>query len=89
VGTNFWVLMPLPRDGALNWDCPGPEVFFWEVCPRQSMGFLPSGGQCTSKAPRKSVFGQGAAAQPASCPAICGIEKGDGRIKRLSRWAPR
>ena len=64
------------------------KVFFWEVCPRQSMGFLPSGGQCTSKAPRKSVFGQGAAAQPASCPAICGIEKGDGRIKRRCRWAP-
>jgi hypothetical protein len=33
--------------------------------PRQSLGFLPSGGQYTSKAPRKSVSGQGATG--ASC----------------------
>jgi len=41
-----------------------PEVLIWEVCPRQSLGFLPSGGQYTSKAPRKSVSGQGAAGAP-------------------------
>jgi hypothetical protein len=40
MGTNFWVLMPLPGDGALNWDCPGPEVWFGEVtwtCCRQTV----------------------------------------------------
>jgi hypothetical protein len=31
-----------------------PEVLIWEVSPRQSLGFLPSGGQYTSKVPRKS-----------------------------------
>jgi hypothetical protein len=40
------------------------KVFFWEVCPRQSLGFLPSGGQYTSKAPRKSASGQCAAGVP-------------------------
>ncbi|HZL66794.1 MAG TPA: hypothetical protein VFC29_05620, partial [Candidatus Limnocylindrales bacterium] len=40
------------------------QVFLWEVCPRQLLGFLSSGGQYTSKAPRKSVSGQSAAGAP-------------------------
>ena len=40
------------------------QVFFWDICRRQSLGFLPSGEQYTSKAPRKSVSGQGAAGAP-------------------------
>ena len=46
-------------------------------------------GNTPSKAPRKSISGQGAAGAPCACLAICGIENGDGRIKRLCRWPPR
>src|SRR5271165_3509440 len=62
-----------------------PEVWIWEVCFRQSLGFLPSGGQYTSKAPGSRYLGRARLARPAPCPAICGIEKDDGRIKRLCR----
>ena len=49
-----------PEDGSPT--CP--EVFIGDICRRQSLGFLPSGGQSTSKAPRKSVSGQGATGAP-------------------------
>src|ERR1035437_10210507 len=40
------------------------KVLIWEVGSRQSLGFLPSGGQYSSTAPRKSVSGQGATGAP-------------------------
>src|SRR5208337_4506973 len=85
VQSQFDVKRPTRRSATPDF----PEVWIWEVCFRQSLGFLPSGGQYTSKAPGSRYLGRARLARPAPCPAICGIEKDDGRIKRLCRWAPR
>jgi len=41
-----------------------PDVSIWEVCSRQSLGFVLSGGQYSSKAVRNSESKQGAAGAP-------------------------
>src|SRR5664280_825848 len=46
-------------------------------------------GNTPAKRPGSRYLGRARLARPAPCPAICSIEKGDGRIKRLCRWAPR